>query len=65
MAQEPEETRPHIMQTPYFWVVFFLYVFNAIADFASYSYAPISVVSPISGVVSTFFFSLLFGTSNS
>jgi hypothetical protein len=51
----PEDIRPHIMQTPQFWTVFFMYVFNAGADFAAYSFAPLSVVSPISGVVSTRF----------
>ena len=53
LARIPEANRPHIMLTCGFWGVFWLFVLNATLNFASYGYAPLSVVSPISGVVST------------
>ena len=42
MTDIPEAERPHIIATPQFWIVFFLYVFNAVADFAAYAFAPLS-----------------------
>ena len=54
MTDVPEAERPHIISTPQFWIVFFLYVFNAVADFAAYAFAPLSVVSPIRVVVIIF-----------
>ena len=54
MEQESEATRPHLLKKPQFWVVFSLYVVDAVVNFAAYSYAPLSVVSPISGCVIIF-----------